>query len=83
MIDRAPIPGGSLVVGRRRTWTLGLALGVPVLFAVGIAIRLWVWPAQGLVGDLDQFVLWVHGIAVNGWTRAYDQDLSFPAVMAR
>ena len=24
----------------------------------------------------------MHGIAVDGWTRAYDQDLSFPAVMA-
>ena len=39
-------------------------------------------PARGLVGDIDQFVLWVHGIAVNGWDRAYDQNLSFPAVMA-
>jgi len=82
VIDRAPLPGGSLVVGRGRTWTLGLALGLPVLFAAGIGVRLWMWPATGLVGDLDQFVLWVHGIAVNGWGRAYDQDLSFPAVMA-
>jgi hypothetical protein len=82
VIDRAPLPGGSLVVGRGRTWTLGLALGLPLLFAAGIAVRLWMWPATGLVGDLDQFVLWVHGIAVNGWGRAYDQDLSFPAVMA-
>ena len=45
-------------------------------------MRLWVLPARGLVGDIDQFVLWVHGIAVNGWDRAYDQNLSFPAVMA-
>jgi hypothetical protein len=82
VIDRAPIHGGSLVVGRRRTWTLGLALVLPLLFAAGIAVRLRMWPETGLVGDLDQFVQWVHGIAVNGWTRAYDQDLSFPAVMA-
>jgi ALG6, ALG8 glycosyltransferase family len=27
-------------------------------------------------------VLWVHGIAVNGLGHAYDQNLSFPAVMA-
>lgn len=82
MIDRAPIPGGPLVVGRRRTWTLGFALALPLLFAAGIAVRLWMWPAPGHVGDMDQFVLWVHGIAVDGWTRAYDQNLSFPAVMA-
>ncbi len=71
-----------MVVGSRRSWTIGLAVGLAVLFAAGIAIRLWMWPEPGLVGDLDQFVLWVHGIAVDGWTRAYDQDLSFPAVMA-
>ncbi len=39
-------------------------------------------PTQGLKGDLDQFVLWIHGIAVNGLGNAYDQNLSFPAVMA-
>ena len=39
-------------------------------------------PTQGLRGDLDQFVLWVHGIAVNGLPVAYDQNLSFPPVMA-
>ena len=39
-------------------------------------------PTQGLKGDLDQFVLWVHGIAVNGLGNAYDHNLSFPAVMA-
>jgi len=45
-------------------------------------IRAVLWPTQGLKGDLDQFVLWVHGIAVNGLGNAYDQNLSFPAVMA-
>ena len=39
-------------------------------------------PTAGLTGDLDQFVLWVHGIAVDGLGNAYDQNLSFPAVMA-
>jgi hypothetical protein len=63
-------------------WPAWLILAIPVLFAAGIAVRLWVIPARGLEGDIDQFVLWVHGIAVGGWTHAYDQDLSFPAVMA-
>ena len=39
-------------------------------------------PTEGLRGDLDQFVLWVHGIAVDGLGNAYDQNLSFPPVMA-
>jgi len=65
-----------------RTWSAGWILAIPVVFAVGLAIRLWVLPASGLKGDLDQFVLWVHGIAVGGLDRAYDQNLSFPPVMA-
>jgi hypothetical protein len=48
----------------------------------GLLIRLVLWPTVGLKGDLDQFVLWVHGIAVDGFGNAYDQNLSFPAVMA-
>jgi hypothetical protein len=28
--------------------------------------------------DPDQFVLWVHGIAVDGLPNAYDQTLAFP-----
>jgi Gpi18-like mannosyltransferase len=48
----------------------------------GVLIRAVLWPTVGLKGDLDQFVLWVHGIAVNGLGNAYDQNLSFPAVMA-
>ena len=73
-----------MIVGRRRSPIPGilLVLAVPVLFAAGIAVRMWVWPARGLAGDVDQFVLWVHGIAVNGFANAYDQDLSFPAVRA-
>jgi Gpi18-like mannosyltransferase len=34
-----------------------------------------------LRGDIDQFVLWVHGIVAGGLPNAYDQDLSFPPVM--
>ncbi len=73
-----------MIVGRRSSSILAilLAIAIPVLFALGIGVRMWVWPARGLAGDVDQFVLWVHGIAVDGWANAYDQNLSFPAVMA-
>ena len=50
-------------------------------FIVGFAIRLVLLPTEGLRGDIDQFVLWVHGIVVGGLPNAYDQDLSFPPVM--
>jgi Gpi18-like mannosyltransferase len=60
----------------RQLLALGLVIGL------GIVIRLPLLPTQGLKGDLDQFVLWVHGIAVGGLGNAYDQNLSFPPVMA-
>ncbi len=76
MISGLPLPDPP------RGWSPWLILAIPILFAAGIAVRFWVLPAPGLPGDIDQFVLWVHGIAVNGWGHAYDQNLSFPAVMA-
>ncbi len=76
MISGLPLPD------TRGGWSPWLVLLLPVLFAAGIGVRLAMLPATGLAGDLDQFVAWVHGIAVNGLSRAYDQDLSFPAVMA-
>jgi hypothetical protein len=66
----------------RPGWTVWLLLAIPLLFLAGILIRLSLLQSRGLVGDIDQFVVWVHGIAVDGWNRAYDQNLSFPAVMA-
>jgi hypothetical protein len=73
-----------MIVGRRSSPLSGiaLALAVPVLFAAGIAVRLAIMPARGPAADMDQFVAWVHGIAVNGFGNAYDQGLSHPAVMA-
>ena len=71
-----------MTIGRLSGQAVLLAVAFPLLFAAGIGVRLWLWPARGLAGDLDQFVLWVHGIATGGWTHAYDQNLSFPAVMA-
>ena len=63
-------------------WSGRLVVAVAAAFIAGIAIRIALLPTQGLQGDLDQFVLWVHGIAVNGLGNAYDQNLSFPPVMA-
>jgi len=54
------------------------------VFAVGLvlacAIRAILLPTEGLRGDLDQFVLWVHGLAARPFGNAYDQNLSFPPV---
>ena len=38
-------------------------------------------PLQGLAGDIDDFRLWTRAIADHGLGRAYDQTVSFPAVM--
>jgi hypothetical protein len=55
------------------------------IFGVGTvlacAIRAVLLPTEGLRGDLDQFVLWVHGLATRPFGNAYDQNLSFPPVM--
>jgi hypothetical protein len=50
--------------------------------AIGAVIRILLWPTPGLTGDLDQFVLWVHGLATGPFGNAYDRNLSFPPVMA-
>jgi Gpi18-like mannosyltransferase len=63
-------------------WPTSLAIGFVAALAAGIVIRVFLLPTEGLRGDLDQFVLWVHGIAVDGLPNAYDQNLSFPPVMA-
>ena len=61
----------------RRIRVAGLAI-----LLLGVLARVALWPSPGLRDDLDQFALWVHGIAVGGLPNAYDQDLSFPPVMA-
>ena len=63
-------------------WSDRERVAVAGAVALAIVIRLVLLPTQGLRGDLDQFVLWVHGIAVGGLGDAYDQNLSFPPVMA-
>ncbi len=67
---------------RARGWSARLVGGLALVVVAGIAVRAALAPTPGPIDDLDQFVLWVHGIAVGGWGHAYDQNLSFPAVMA-
>ena len=52
------------------------------LLVVAIVVRAVLLPTPGLSGDLDQFVLWVHGLATAPFGNAYDQNLSFPPMMA-
>ena len=56
-----------------------VALGLGLLTA--LLIRIPLLPMEGLRGDIDQFVVWVHGIATGGLANAYDQDVAFPPVM--
>jgi Gpi18-like mannosyltransferase len=66
----------------RAAWPVAaIVVGIAALLA-GVVIRVLLLPTPGLTGDLDVFVLWTHGIAVNGLPHAYDQNLSFPPVMA-
>ncbi len=62
---------------RAQPWVWGF---LPILL-VAVGARVALWPTPGLPDDLDQFVLWVHGIATGGLANAYDQKLSFPPVM--
>jgi Gpi18-like mannosyltransferase len=54
---------------------LGVGLGLAVV------LRVLLLPTDGLRGDLDQFVTWVHGLATGPFGNAYDQNISFPPVM--
>lgn len=58
-----------------------VAIAVAGLLLVGLAIRLTLVFEPGLSGDLDQFVLWVHGLATAPFGHAYDQNISFGPVM--
>ena len=60
-------------------WAHLALLGIGL--AVACVLRAALLPTDGLRGDLDQFVLWVHGLATQPFGNAYDQNLSFPPVM--
>jgi hypothetical protein len=79
--QRDSVQPGPISVRISPRWSAGRFGTLAIAVIVGLLIRVILAPAPGLAGDLDQFVLWVHGIAVNGWGNAYDQNLSFPAVM--
>jgi hypothetical protein len=63
-------------------WSGRYVVALIAVFLAGIAIRVALLPGTGLKGDIDQFVTWVHGIAVNGLPNAYDQNITFGPVMA-
>jgi dolichyl-phosphate-mannose-protein mannosyltransferase len=81
-VTPAPVPlqpGVASVDAARERWLALIAL--VAVMVVGLILRVALWPSQGLVGDLDQFVVWAHGVAVGPIGHAYDQDISFPPVM--
>ena len=63
-------------------WSGRYVAALAAVFLAGLAIRVALFPSTGLKGDIDQFVVWVHGIAVNGLPNAYDQNITFGPVMA-
>ena len=76
---RLPPRAGALADGSR--WSdralRALALGL----GAAVVVRLLLLPAVGYRYDMDQFVLWTHGLAVAPFGDAYRMDLSFPPVM--
>ena len=65
-----------------RPWTTRDRFYLTLIVLAAIAIRGALLPTAGLTGDMQEFARWIHGIVVNGLPRAYDQDLTFPPVMA-
>jgi Gpi18-like mannosyltransferase len=80
--DGVAMPERALPRTSSSPWSPTLVVGLLVGLALGIVARIFLWPTSGLTGDLDQFVLWVHGLATGPFSHAYDQNLSFPPVMA-
>jgi hypothetical protein len=58
---------------RRADWLIVL-----VALVGGAAIRMWLLPMEGLRGDLDQFVGWVHHIATRGLGSLYGENAAGP-----
>jgi hypothetical protein len=75
-------PARPLRLPAGRAWTTRDRLLVSLSFVAALVLRVLLWPADELTGDLDEFVGWVHGIARDGWANTYDQPVTFPAVMA-
>jgi Gpi18-like mannosyltransferase len=68
------------------TWERVGWIVIAFAFVVGFEVRRNLWPADGLRGDLDQFVGWVHHIAVHGLGSLYSGTdagpVTFGPVMA-
>jgi hypothetical protein len=67
-----------MIVRQRAGWLIS----VGTITLAGVLVRVLLLPTPGLTGDLDQFVVWIHGLATAPFGNAYDQNLSFPPVMA-
>jgi hypothetical protein len=67
-----------MIVRQRVGWLVSVA----TITLAGVLVRVLLLPTPGLTGDLDQFVVWIHGLATAPFGNAYDQNLSFPPVMA-
>ena len=77
-------PGAADLAYEResRTAIVWLTLtGLAIVFIAALAVRWALIGTPGLTGDLDQFVLWAHGIATRPLGHAYDLDVAFPPVM--
>jgi hypothetical protein len=62
-------------------WTGRQKVALALVIVGGVGVRLLLMPSNTFRPDLDQFVLWVHGIAVNGLGPAYDDNQSYLPVM--
>jgi hypothetical protein len=67
-------------------WSRADQLILLAAVVAGIAIRVWLLPTEGLRGDIDQFVGWVHHIATQGLSTLYEGTdagpVTFGPVMA-
>jgi hypothetical protein len=67
---------------RPRAWSWATLATLITILVVAATVRILLWPTPGLPDDLDQFVLWVHGIATGGLANTYDQNVTFPPTIA-
>lgn len=73
-----------MFVGRRSSPVTGLVLAVaiPLVFALGIALRLWLWTVDGPRAELDAIAGWIHAIAAGGPAGADGAGLPIAPVLA-
>ena len=74
-------PGDERAEGWMGAWRGRDAVVLGLGLLVAIAVRAALLPADGLRGDIDQFVVWTHGLTTAPFGNAYDQELTFGPVM--